>query len=117
MTMLEERLQQAVGALERSVAKVDAADRLQVLGRRRRRQRTTTAALARVVAAALLAGVVLSVGIARRPDPQPGPPARPGPTTPARAVATLPLLGDPVATAVRADDLWVAGENPTWVTR
>jgi virginiamycin B lyase len=115
--MLEDRLQRAAGALERSVAEVDALQRLQALERRRRRQRTTTAALAWVVAAAVLAGVVFAVGIARRPDPQPGPPARPDPTAPARVAATFPLFGDSVAMAVRAGDLWVAGDNPTWVTR
>jgi virginiamycin B lyase len=114
--MLEERLQRAAGALERSVAGVDAVERLQALGRRRRRQRTTTAALALVLTAAVLAGAVLAVGIARTPDPQPGPPARPDPTAPARVVATFAQFGDPVAMAVRAGDLWVAGDNPTWVT-
>jgi YVTN family beta-propeller protein len=115
--MLEERLQRATEALERSVAEVDAAQRLQALGRRRRRQRATTAALAWVVAAAVLAGAVFAVGIARRPDPQPGPPARPEPTVPARVAATFALFGDPMAMAVRAEDVWVAGDNPTWVTR
>ena len=115
--MLEDRLQRAAGALERSVAEVDALQRLQDLGRRRRRQRNTTTALALVVAAAVLAGAVFAVGIARRPDPQPGPPARPDPTVPARAVATFAMFGDPVAMAVRHDDVWVAGDNPTWVTR
>ena len=115
--MLEDRLRRAAGALERSVAEVDALQRLQALERRRRRQRTTTAALAWVVAAAILAGAVFAVGIARRPDPQPGPPARPDPTAPARVAATFALFGDSVAMAVRAGDLWVAGDNPTWVTR
>jgi YVTN family beta-propeller protein len=115
--MLEERLQRATEALERSVAEVDAAQRLQALGWRRRRQRATTAALAWVAAAAVLAGVVFAVGIARRPDPQPGPPARPDPTAPARVVESLRLFGDPVAMAVQAEDVWVAGGNPTWVTR
>src|SRR5829696_5822484 len=54
--MLEERLQ-------RSVAEVDAAERLEALGRRRRRQRTLTTALALAVAAAVLAGAVFAVGI------------------------------------------------------
>jgi YVTN family beta-propeller protein len=115
--MLEERLARAAEALERSVTEVDAVERLQELGRRRRRQQTTTAALAWVVAAAVLAGAVFAVGIARRPDPQPGPPARPDPTVPARVAATFALFGDPMAMAVRADDVWVAGDNPTWVTR
>jgi virginiamycin B lyase len=112
--MLEDRLQRAAGALERSVAEVDAAERLQDLGRRRRQQRATTAVLAWVVAAAVLAGVVVAVGIARRPDP---PAVGPDPTAPARVAATFALFGDPVAMAVQADDLWVAGDNPTWVTR
>ena len=115
--MLEERLQRAAGALERSVAGVDVMERLEALGRRRRRQRTTTAALALVLTAAVLAGAVFAVGIARRPDPQPGPPARPDPTAPARVVATFAQFGDPVAMAIRHDDVWVAGDNPTWVTR
>jgi YVTN family beta-propeller protein len=115
--MLEERLARAAGALERSVAEVDALQRLHALGRRRRRRRTTAAALAWVVAAAVLAGVVVAVGIVRRPDPQPGPPARPDATAPARVAATFALFGDPIAMAVRAGDLWVAGDNPTWVTR
>src|SRR5918995_793195 len=76
-TMLEERLRRAAGALERSVAEVDAIERLQALDRRRRRQRTTTTVLTLIVAAAVLAGAVFAVGIARRIDPQPGPPARP----------------------------------------
>jgi YVTN family beta-propeller protein len=115
--MLEERLARAAEALERSVTEVDAVERLQELGRRRRRQQTTTAALAWVVAAAVLAAAVFAVGIARRPDPQPGPPARPDPTVPARVAATFALFGDPMAMAVRADDAWVASDNPTWVTR
>ena len=115
--MLEERLQRAAGALERSVAEVDAHQRLQDLGRRRRRQQNITTALALAVAAAVLAGAVFAVGIVRRPEPPPGPPARPDPTVPARAVATFPMFGDPVAMAVRGGDVWVAGNNPTWVTR
>src|SRR5829696_8125057 len=111
--MLEERLQRAVGALERSVAEVDAAERLAALERRRRRQRTTTAALALVLTAAVLSGAVLAVGIARRPDPRPGPAAGPHPTAPARVVETLSLFGEPVAMAVREADVWVAGDNPT----
>src|SRR5918993_5843856 len=67
-TMLEERLQRAAGALERSVAEVDAAERLQALERRRRRQRTTTTALALVLTAAVLSGAVFAVGIVRGPD-------------------------------------------------
>ncbi|HET6813885.1 MAG TPA: hypothetical protein VFJ69_07730 [Actinomycetota bacterium] len=78
--MLEERLERAVGALERSVTEVDAAERFQALGRRRRRQRTVTAALAWVVVAAVLAGAVLAVGIARRSDPRPRPVVGPDPT-------------------------------------
>jgi virginiamycin B lyase len=112
--MLEERLARAVGALERSVAEVDAAERLEALGRRRQRQRTTTTVLAVVVAAAVLAGAVLAVGIVRGPDPRPA--VGPDPTAPARVVATFRLFGDPVALAVRDGDLWVAGANPTWVT-
>jgi YVTN family beta-propeller protein len=113
--MLDQRLQQAARALERSAAQIDPAERLHALGHRRRRQRAATAALAWVLAAAVLAGAVLAVGIARRPDRQPL--ARPDPTVPARAVATFALFGDPVAMAVRDGDLWVAGDNPTWVTR
>ena len=113
--MLEERMQRAAGALERSVAEVDAAERLQALGRRRRRQRTTTAALAWVVAAAILAGAVVAVGIARRTDPPPT--VGPDPTAPARAAGTFDMFGDPMAMAVRGSDVWVAGDNPTWVTR
>jgi YVTN family beta-propeller protein len=113
--MLEERLQRAAGALERSVAEVDAAARLRALGRRRHRQRTTTTALALIVTAAVLTGTVFAVGIARRPDPRP--PARPDPAAPARMSATFAMFGDPVAIAVRAGDVWVAGDNPTWVTR
>src|SRR5215211_6987424 len=115
--MLEERLQRAVGALEHSVAEVDAAERLAALERRRRRQRTTTAALALLLTAAVLSGAVLAVGIARRPDPRPGPAAGPHPTAPARVVETLSLFGEPVAMAVRDADVWVAGNNPSWVTR
>jgi virginiamycin B lyase len=112
--VLEDRLQRAAGALERSVAQIDALERLQQLEQRRRRQRATTAALAWVVAAAVLVGAVLAVGIARSPDP---PPARPDPTAPARVAATFAQFGDPVAMALQADDVWVAGNNPTWVTR
>jgi virginiamycin B lyase len=112
--MLEERLRRAVGALERSVAEVDAAERLDALGRRRQRQRTTTTVLAVVVAAAVLAGAVLAAGIVRGPDPRPA--VGPDPTAPARVVETFSLFGDPVALAVRDGDLWVAGNNPTWVT-
>jgi virginiamycin B lyase len=32
-------------------------------------------------------------------------------------VQTLRLFGDPAAMAVRGGDVWVAGHNPTWVTR
>jgi YVTN family beta-propeller protein len=113
--MLEERLARAAGALERSVAEVDTARRLQELGRRGRRQRTTTAVLALILTAALLAGVVFAVGIARRPDPPPV--VGPDPTAPARVVESFRLFGDPVAMAVRNGDVWVAGDNPTWVTR
>jgi YVTN family beta-propeller protein len=113
--MLEERLARAAGALERSVAEVDAAQRLQALGRRRRRQQIATAVLAVVVTAAVLAGAVVAVGIARRADPPPA--VGPDPTAPARVVETLRLFGDPVAMAVRGGDVWVAGDNPTWVTR
>src|SRR5918996_2807833 len=116
-SMLEERLAQAVGALERSVAEVDAAERFQALGRRRRRQRTVTAALALAVTAAVLAGALLAVGVARGPDPRPGPAVGPGPTAPARVTETFRLFGDPVAMAVRGSDVWVAGHNPSWVTR
>jgi virginiamycin B lyase len=115
--MLEDRLQRAAGALERSVAEVDALQRLQDLGRRRRRQRITTTALALAVAAAVLAGAVFAVGIARRPDPPPGPVVRPDPAVPARVVATFAQFGDPMAMAVRNGDVWVAGDNPAWVTR
>ena len=115
--MLEERLQRAAGALERSVAEVDAAARLQALGRRRHRQRTTTTAVALIVTAAVLAGVVFGVGIARRSHPPAVPVVGPDPTAPARVVESLRLFGDPVAMAVRADDVWVAGDHPTWVTR
>jgi hypothetical protein len=66
--MLEERLARAVGALERSVAEVDAAERLEALGRRRRRQRTVTVALTLAVAAAVLAAAV--VAGPGRADPQ-----------------------------------------------
>jgi YVTN family beta-propeller protein len=113
--MVEERLARAAGALERSVAEVDAAERLQDLGRRRRRQRATTTVLAWVVAAAVLGGAVFAVGIARRPDPPPA--VGPDPRAPARVAATFDLFGDPVAMAVRDGDVWVAGDNPTWVTR
>ena len=113
--MLEERLARAAGALERCVAEVDAHQRLQDLGRRRRRQQTASAVLALVVAAAVLAGAVLAVGVARRPDPPPA--VGPGPTVPARVAETFRLVGDPVVMAVRAGDVWVAGHNPTWVTR
>jgi virginiamycin B lyase len=115
--MLEERLQRAAGALERSVAEVDAVERLAALERRRRRQRTTTAALALVLTAAVLSGAVFAVGIVRGPDRRPGPSARPDPAAPVRVVATFPLFGDPVAMAVRAGEAWVAGDNPAWVTR
>jgi YVTN family beta-propeller protein len=115
--MLEDRLERAVGALERSVTEVDAAERFQALGRRRRRQRTATTALALAVVAAVLAGAVLAVGIARGPDPRPQPAVGPDRTAPARVVETLRLFGDPVAMAVRKADVWVAGNNPTWVTR
>ena len=113
--MLEERLTRAAGALERSVAEVDAAERLQALGRRRRQRQITTTVLAWVVAAAVLAGAVVAVGIARRPDPPPA--VGPDPTAPARVVGTLRMFGDPMAMAVRAGDLWVAGDNPRWVIR
>jgi virginiamycin B lyase len=113
--MLEKRLERAVGALERSVAEVDVAERLQALGRRRRRQRSTTAALAWAVTAAVLVGVVVAVGIARRAEPPPA--VGPDPTAPARVVETFDLFGDPMAMAVRGGDVWVAGDNPTWVTR
>jgi len=113
--MLEERLARAVGALERSVAEVNALQRLQDLGRRRRRQRITTTVLALAVAVAVLAGVVVAVGIVRGADPPPV--VGPDPTAPARVVETFDLFGDPAAIAVQADDLWVAGTNPTWVTR
>ena len=112
---LEERLQRAAGALERSVTELDAAERLQALGRRR--QRTVTTALALAVVVAVLAAAVLAVGIARGPDPRPEPAVGPDPTAPARVVETLRLFGDPVALAVRGSDVWVAGNNPTWVTR
>jgi YVTN family beta-propeller protein len=115
--MLEERLRQAVGALERSVAEVDAVERLEALGRRRRRQRTVTTVLALAVVAAVLAGAVLAVGIARRPDLPALPVVGPDRMVPARVVETLRLFGDPVAMAVRDGDVWVAGNNPTWVTR
>jgi virginiamycin B lyase len=115
--MLEERLARAVGALERSVADVDPLQRLQDLGRRRRRQRTVTAALALAVAAAVLAGAVVAVGIARRSHPPAVPVVGPTPTAPARVVQTLRLFGDPAAMAVRGSDVWVAGNNPSWVTR
>ena len=115
--MLEERLARAVGALERSVTEVDAAERLEALGRRRRRQRTATTALALAVAAAVLAGAVVAVGIIRGPDPRPGPVVGPDPTAPARVVESFRLFGDPVAMAVRGSDVWVAGNNPSWVTR
>jgi virginiamycin B lyase len=113
--MLEDRLDRAVGALERSVTAVDAVERLQALGRRRRRQRTVTTALALAVVTAVLAAAVLAVGIARRPDPRPV--VGPDRTVPARVVATFRLFGDPVAMAVRGNDVWVAGNNPSWVTR
>jgi virginiamycin B lyase len=113
--MLEERLERAAEALERSVAEVDAAARFQALGRRRRRQQTVTTALALVLGAAVLAGAVLAVGIARRADPPPA--VGPDPTAPARVAETLRLFGDPVAMAVRGSDVWVAGNNPSWVTR
>jgi streptogramin lyase len=113
--MLEERLARAAEALERSVAEVDAHQRLQDLRRRRRRQQTLSAALA--LAVAVLAGAVLAVGIARRPHPPAVPVVGPGPTVSARVAETFRLFGDPVAMAVRAGDLWVAGHNPTWVTR
>jgi virginiamycin B lyase len=113
--MLEERLQRAVGALERSVAEVDAAERLEALGRRRRRQRTLTTALALAVAAAVLAGAVVAVGIVRRSDPRPAVDSEAA--VPARVVETLRLFGDPMAMAVRGSDVWVAGNNPSWVTR
>jgi virginiamycin B lyase len=115
--MLEERLRQAVEALERSVTAVDAAERFQALGRRRRRQRTVTTALALAVVTAVLAGAVLAVGIARRPDPPALPVVGPDRMVPARVVETLRLFGDPVAMAVRGNDVWVAGNNPSWVTR
>jgi YVTN family beta-propeller protein len=115
--MLEERLQRAAGALERSVAEVDAVQRFQDLRRRRRRQQTVTTALALAVAVAVLAGAVVAVGIARRPHPPAVPVVRPDPTAPARVAETFRLFGDPVAMAVRADDVWVAGNNPSWVTR
>jgi virginiamycin B lyase len=115
MAMVEERLTRAAGALEHSVAEVNAAERLQDLGRRRRRQRATTTVLAWVVAAAVLGGAVFAVGIARRPDPPPA--VGPDPRAPARVVATFAMFGDPVAMAVRDGDVWVAGDNPTWVTR
>jgi YVTN family beta-propeller protein len=115
--MLEDRLTRAVGALERSVTEVDAAERFQALGRRRRQQRTATTAMALALAAAVLAGAVLAVGIARGPDPRPQPAVGPDRTAPARVVATFRLFGDPVAMAVRKADVWVAGNNPTWVTR
>jgi virginiamycin B lyase len=115
--MLEERLARAVGALERSVAEVDALQRLQELGRRRRRQRTATTALALALVAALLGGAVVAVGIARGPDPRPQPVVGPDPAAPARVVETFRLFGDPVAMAVRGSDVWVAGNNPSWVTR
>jgi YVTN family beta-propeller protein len=113
--MLEDRLTRAVGALERSVTEVDAAERFQALGRRRRRQRTATTVLALALVAAVLAGAVLAVGIARGPEPRPV--IGPDRTAPARVVATFRLFGDPVAMAVRKADVWVAGNNPTWVTR
>ena len=113
--MLEERLARAAAALERSVAEVDAVEQLEALGRRRRRQRITTAALALVVTAAVLAGAVVAVGVARRADPPPA--VGPDPAGPARVAQTLRLFGDPVAMAVRDGDVWVAGNNPTWVTR
>jgi YVTN family beta-propeller protein len=115
--MLEERLARAAEALERSVAEVDAADRFQDLAQRRRRQQTATAVLAVVVTAAVLAGVVFGVGIARRSHPPAVPVVGPDPTAPARVAATFRLFGDPVAMAVREADVWVAGNNPTWVTR
>ena len=113
--MVEERLARAAGALERSVAEVDAAERLQDLGRRWRRQRATTAVLAWVVAAAVLGGAVFAVGIARWPDPPPA--VGPDPRAPARVEATFRMFGDPMAMAVRGSDVWVAGNNPSWVTR
>jgi virginiamycin B lyase len=115
--MLEQRLARAAEALERSVAEVDAAERLQDLGRRRRRQRMVTTVLVWVVVAALLGGVVVAVGIARRSHPPAVPVVGPDPTVPARAAGTFDLFGDPVAMAVRGSDVWVAGANPTWVTR
>jgi virginiamycin B lyase len=113
--MLEDRLTRAAGALERSVTEVDAAKRFQDLGRRRRRQQAATTALALALAAAVLAGAVVAVGIARRPDPPPV--VGPDPTAPARVIERFRLFGDPVAMAVRGPDLWVAGNNPSWVTR
>jgi virginiamycin B lyase len=115
--MLEARLARAAGSLERSVAGVDAAERLQELGRRRRRQQAATAVLAVVVTAALLAGALVAVGIARRSHRPAVPVVGPDPAAPARVVETLRLFGDPVAMAVRDGDVWVAGNNPTWVTR
>jgi virginiamycin B lyase len=115
--MLEERLARAVGALERSVAEVDALQRLQDLGRRRRRQRITTTALAWVVATVVLAGALVVVGIARRSHPPAVTVVGPDPAAPARVAESFRLFGDPMAMAVRAGDVWVAGDNPTWVTR
>src|SRR5215211_658047 len=117
-TMLEERLARAVGALERSVAEIDALQRLQDLGRRRRRQRITTTVLALAVAVAVLAGVVVAVGIVRGADPPPV--VGPDPTAPAgvtrgvtptnplsRQTPTIALPAPPTRLAAAEDAVWV----------
>jgi virginiamycin B lyase len=111
--MLEERLRSAAGSLERSVAGVDATERLGELAVRRRRQQRASAVLAVVVAAAVLGGVAVAVERARGPERVAGPAT----AAPARVVATVPVPGTPVAVAVGDGAVWTVAADSNQVVR
>src|SRR5829696_9597164 len=110
--MLEQRLRSAAGSLERSVAGLDATERLGELAVRRRR-RTTGAVLAVVLAAAVLGGVALAVQHARGPERVAGPVT----AAPARVVATVPVPGTPVAVAIGHGAVWTVAADANQVVR
>jgi YVTN family beta-propeller protein len=111
--MLEQRLRSAAGSLERSVAGLDATERLRELAVRRRRQRTAGAVLALVLAAAVLGGVAVAVRHARGPERVAGPAT----AAPARVVATIPVPGTPVAVAVGHGAVWTVAADANQVVR